>query len=880
MLLFLLGSAFSVDRTKYRQCKDSPFCVRNRFVKEQRWETNIDEGITTNGTFILPVLDGMYKNVLNLSVSFLPSNLVRVRVVPSAPEPFKRYDCAKEPTIVNQSVANDRRDFTVERNTSHAVLRSGDTEVVVHAAPFRVDVVENGVTKATLNPDDSGVFETNLDKEEFPEHWEVADFGRYRETLRDGPAAVAMTVKFYGKRTRFVGLPSHTLNLSLPATVEDGAPLTDPIRLYNTDINSFEVGSVMSMYGSIPYLIGHDGRASTSLLWCNPSETWVDIDNERLTARFVSETGLIDVFVTSGAHADVLRSYTDLTGRPAMPQLFALGYHQCRWTYYSEKELREVSAALDKAEIPHDAMWMDLDHTDGHRYFTFNKDYSNVEKMVDDFMKVKRRVVAQVDPHLKVESTYRVFSDAKQRGYLVKARDGNDYHGHCWPGNSGWVDFLNPEARNWWAQQYRFDIYKGSSRYLFTWNDMNEPAVFDVPDMSLPRDTQHINGYEDRSVHNVYGHLMVSSSYKGQVLRNSDKNERPFVLTRSLFAGSQKYAFMWTGDNTATWDQLRNSIAEVLSLGVSGFPFAGADVGGFFNSPDNELLTRWYQVGAFCYPFFRCHCHHLSARREPYRLPGAYLEAARTAIVERYQLLPLWYTASRISHETGAPVVRPLWWEFDDAEARDMERELMIGDTLLVAPVLDQGCTTHPLFLPRNSRWYDFRTLAEVSERGARSIALDGPICNTPAFIRGGTTLAVKPIKRKSADLMEKDPFNLIVALDENRRAQGRLYIDDGHTFGFERGEYIDKVFEFDGERLSSRDLNNKSSQSEFAKTYSAKVQQIEVIGLDARPTKVTNSAGKAIDYEWKNGILRIKRVNYGVKDNWELHVYTAVGSV
>lgn len=866
-----LGLVFGVDGTKYRRCQDSPFCARNRFVEAQRWEANVTGLITTGTTLFVPVLDGMYGHFLNLSLAFLSSNLIHVELVPTASERFKRYECAREPTVVNQTVLNSHMEFSLESNTSHIIVKCDNRKAVIHASPFTIDVFDGSVLKLSLNPDDSAVFETNLDRQEFPDHWTPANFGHYPETLRDGPASVAMTVKFHEEGTRLSGLATHTLNLSLTATVENGKPVTDPIRFYNTDINSFEIGSVMAMYSSIPYLVGHNIHGSTSAFWCNPSETWVDIDTNNSTARFVSETGLIDIFVTSGKHSDVIRSYTNLTGRPAMPQLFALGYHQCRWTYMSEKELREVSENLDKAKIPHDALWMDLDHTNGHRYFTFNSGYQNMEKMVSDFMKFKRRVVAQVDPHLKVDPNYNVFARAKEKGVLMKSRDGRDYQGHCWPGTSGWVDFLNPEARYWWSQQYRYDLYKGSSRYLFTWNDMNEPAVFDVPDMSVPRDTQHFGGYEDRSVHNLYGHLMVASTYKGHIMRNEDRNERPFVLTRSLFSGSQKYAFMWTGDNTANWDQLRNSVTEVLSLGVCGFPFAGADVGGFFDSPDSELLTRWYQAGAFCYPFFRCHCHHLSARREPYRLPEGYLDAARKAIVERYQLLPVWYTASRVAHECGAPVIRPLWWEFGDEEALDMESEVMLFDALLVAPVFEKGAALHRLFFPRGIRWYDFRTLSEVSVEGHTDITLDGKIGDVPVFVRGGRTIPVRRTQRQSAELMNGDPVDLIVALDGSAESKGRLYLDDGHTFGFERGECIDKVFNFTGGRLTSKDLHSPAKDSEFWREYNACIRDVEVVGLRAKPTRVLDNSGKEVAFQWDNGVVRILNLGYPVKADWQL---------
>jgi alpha 1,3-glucosidase len=860
----------AVDQSKYRQCKDSPFCARNRFVGPQKWTVVPSESNLSDNLFTVPLQDGTYNNVFTLSIGFLPSSFVHLKITPAVPESFTRFDCSAVPSIVNQTLLRTLLPLTQTVAPSHISLTSGNRRADVYIAPFRVELLVNGSRRVSINPDDRAIFESHLDKRDYAEHWEPATFGGYDETLRDGPTSVGLTIRFDGIRTRISGLPPHTLNLTLGSTVQNGEAITDPIRFFNTDVNRFEIGSPMAMYGAIPYVVAHEKGTSTGVFWCNPSETFVDIDNEERSVRFFSESGYIDIFAASGLHHETIGGYVDLAGHPAMPQQFALGYHQCRWSYYTSSELREVAAGLDRSSIPCDSLWMDLDHTDGKKYFTFDpRNYPDVFRMTKEFMKSQRRVVAQVDPHLKVDGAYIVFTEARDGGHVLKDRDGTDFVGNCWPGRSVWVDFLSPDSRAWWSSQFGFRKYHGSSRYMFTWNDMNEPAVFDQPDSSVPRDTLHIDGFEDRAVHNLYGHMMVSATYEGHVSRNANRDERPFVLTRSFFSGSQKYAWMWTGDNTADWDQLRNSVTEVLSLGICGFPFAGADVGGFFESPDPELLTRWYQLGAFCYPFFRCHCHHLSARREPYRLPALYFPVAKQAICERYQLLWLWYTASRNAFDTGEPVVRPLWWHFEEMAAQDIETEVLIFDALLVAPVLEPGVKSWGVWLPPSARWFEFRTFKEMAT-GHITVPMT-TTGDVPAYIRGGAIIAVRRTQRKSSHLMGRDPFELIVALDGNGAAEGRLYVDDGHTFAYDKGAFVYKRFVFSGDELAASDYLENDADADFVTGCKTVIGKIVILGMNRTPKRATDASGKALRLEVQDKVVAIRKALLPIKENWNI---------
>jgi alpha 1,3-glucosidase len=647
----------------------------------------------------------------------------------------------------------------------------------------------------------------------------------------------------------------------------------EPIRLFNVDVNGYVVNSPMAMYGCIPYLLARDSSRASSLFWNNPSETWVDTSEERhgVLSRFVSEGGFIDFHLFLGpTAADALQSYTRLTGRPQLPPAFSLGFHQSRWGYKTSAEVRDVMKHLDDAQIPHDAIWLDLDHTDDKMWFTFHPhNFKDAEKLQDEIDPLERKLIVLCDPHLRVDYSYPIFSKAFNSRFLIRTRLDSDYTAECWPGDSVWVDFVNPWARLWWETLHEFPHYAGSTLSLYIWNDMNEPSVFNVPDRTVPKDTVHYHHYEHREVHNVYGGLMISATWGGLKKRDYDEDDRPFILTRSFFAGSQRYAFTWTGDNTADWSHLRASLAMVLSLGIAGMPFAGADVGGFFGSPGPVLLVRWYQLAAAVYPFFRCHCHHDGARREPYTLSGAQLDAVRRAIAERYALAPYWYTEARRANVTGCPIVRPLWWEFpNDRRFADVEDRVMIGGALLVVPALEEFESERRVQVPF-VRWFDFRSLEERERKDGVMVVRMG-LQEIPVFVRGGCVVLLKVWRRRTVSLQFRDPFVMVVALDENGEAVGELYVDDGVSFRFAKGEFVHRRFGYSAGVLSGRQGGPIQERGEFFGDYDCVIERVRIAGLSAAPI-VRDPNGRQFETEWKNGVLTIHRANLSVKENWAI---------
>jgi alpha 1,3-glucosidase len=459
--------------------------------------------------------------------------------------------------------------------------------------------------------------------------------------------------------------------------------------------------------------------------------------------------------------------------------MFSLGYHQCRWNYRDERDVATVERMFEELDYPMDVIWLDIEHTDGKRYFTWDSNvFPDPLSMQANVSAHGRRMVTIVDPHIKRDPGYSVHRDAEAGGLYIKNKDGGDFDGWCWPGQSSYLDFTSPRVRTWWGSQFSLEKYQGSTMDLFTWNDMNEPSVFNGPEVSMPKDAKNIEGVEHREWHNLYGLYMQSATADGladRTLLDAAKGpiykQRPFVLSRAFWAGSQKYGAIWTGDNTAEWGHLKIASPMLLSINLAGLSFAGSDVGGFFGEPGAELFTRWYQAGSFT-PFFRGHAHHDTKRREPWVFGEPYTSILRAAAMVRYSLLPYWYTVFHTAYTRGLPVMRTMFTEFpDDAEVLAMQDQWMVGSALLAAPVTDSGHDRLQLYLPTSASWFDFYSLARVVpgrdnvvDLGGGKVSVPAPLEKMPVFIKGGSVVPKKMRLRRSSKLMFFDPFTLVVA--------------------------------------------------------------------------------------------------------------------
>jgi alpha 1,3-glucosidase len=568
---------------------------------------------------------------------------------------IRRDKDAAEPTsnsAEDEKSEDNAEDQTKEETSEKEIVGYWEDGLAIYADGTREE-------RKVEEEDHRKLTEVELDREGL---WEEK-FQSHEDSKPRGPMSVGADITF-PKSKHVYGLPEHASSTLLKNTVGQGADYTDPYRLYNLDVFEYDLDVPMALYGAVPLLVSQSTATGTAgAFWHNPTETFVDIQDDKnggKTSHWMSESGIIDVFFIPGpSPQDLYRQYARLTGVMPLPPMFSLGYHQCRWNYKDEQDVYQVHGKFEELDYPYDVLWLDIEHTDGKRYFTWDhKLFPHPKEMQEKLWSQGRRMVTIVDPHVKRDDNYHIHKEATSKGLYIKDKDGKkDYDGWCWPGSSSYLDFTDERARSWWADQFAYDKYKGSTPSLFTWNDMNEPSVFNGPEISMQKDLQNLNGEEHREWHNLYGMLFQRSTAEGQIRRNKGENIRPFVLSRAFFAGSQRYGAIWTGDNAAEWSHLEIASPMLLSLNVGALSFVGADVGGFFGNTDAELMTRWMQAGSYT-PFFRGHAHHDAKRREPWMFGEETMVRLRKASMTRYALLPFWYTIFSEAGRTGMPVMR------------------------------------------------------------------------------------------------------------------------------------------------------------------------------------------------------------------------------
>ncbi|MGQ4719326.1 glycoside hydrolase family 31 protein [Streptomyces anulatus] len=456
------------------------------------------------------------------------------------------------------------------------------------------------------------------------------------------------------------------------------------------------------------------------------------------------EGGPLRCWVVAGTPARVLQGWTALTGTPALPPSWALGPQHARWGFGSEEEVRRVVAGYRERGLPLSVLHLDIDHYDAHRVFTVDRArFPALPALAKELRDDGMRLVSIVDPAVKAEPGDAVFDGGVavgERGAYVRDARGRVVVGEVWPGASVYPDFTDPLVRDWWGSLYEERLAQGFSG---VWHDMNEPVSFAAfGDPSLPRSARHVLegvGGDHREAHNVYALAMARAGYEG--LLRFRPEERPFLFSRSGWAGMQRYGGTWSGDVSTGWPGLRASLSLVVGLGLCGVPYSGPDVGGFDGFPSPELYLRWFQLGAYL-PLFRTHAAIDAGRREPWQFGPEVLEHARAALVERERLHPYFVTLSQVARMTGAPYVRPMWWGAPgDRALRDCEDAFLLGDALLVAPVLEAGTRRRAVRLPRG-RWYD--TATGRAYEGPGRVQVDAPLSRVPVLARAGAVIPVR----------------------------------------------------------------------------------------------------------------------------------------
>jgi len=489
------------------------------------------------------------------------------------------------------------------------------------------------------------------------------------------------------------------------------------------------------------------------------------------TLKVVGEGGqLTEYFFAGPSIKKILSEYTDLTGRMKAPPLWALGHHQCRWYDYVEKDIYDLADNYRSKKIPNDVFWLDIDYMNGFRVFTWDyRKFPDPLRLSRDLNDRGFRLVTIIDPGIKYDPGYTVFEEGREQNLFCKTVSGKIYTGKVWPGLSAFPDFVRGETRDWWAKLIARHAL--NSELSGIWIDMNEPAIEKAPKDQMRFDRDGAD-YEHERYHNQYGFLMARATDEG--LLRARPGVRSFVLSRSGFAGIQRYAANWTGDNPVTWGQFAVNIPMNCNLGISGQPFTGSDIR---SGGDEELFIRWYEYAVF-YPFCRNHSGDypwVHGRRAE--------DCIRKAIEFRYRILPYLYTAMMRATETSEPVMRPLVFDFQgDRTATDVSDQFMFGEHILVAPVMKKGTVERTLYLPPGD-WYRFGEPGHLS--GQQTITARAPIDECPVYVRAGAVIPTAPLVQSTAMYKpEEIILNVYIPVADGEYVS-YLHEDDGITYTY-----------------------------------------------------------------------------------------------
>ena len=701
-------------------------------------------------------------------ITVLSPDIVRVRVTPAGRE-LRDHSYA----IVNRSLGDAQVSHNI--GTARSTLSTATLTVTIQHAPFRIAFATK--SGQVLDEDDAQ---------------------RGMAIGRDGGGRVFKRLR---NDEQVYGLGEKNGPLSKRGWKLGGYSFT----MWNSDTFGYNE-STDPLYVSVPFYLVMKGAGAHGIFFDNTFRSNFDIGHQSEgVLSFGAEGGALDYYFINGpTPRQVLERYTSMTGRMPLPPLWALGYHQCRYSYYPESKVRLIAANFRERRIPADVIWLDIHYQDRYRPFTWDpKRFPNPQKLIGDLRAQGFRTVTIVDPHPPAVKGYAPYDTGLAGDHFVKNADGSIYQAPVWPSKaedgdapdwskppgvpSVFPDFSKPATRAWWGGLYAGLLNDGVAGI---WNDMNEPAVFDTATGTMPLDVRHDNEgapTDHREIHNVYGQLMTRSTFEG--LSKLRPNERPFILSRASFAGGQRYSALWPGDNVSDWTALRSSIPMLLGMGVSGFPFVGVDIGGFADAPTPELYTRWLQAGVF-YPFMRTHTTFGTPDQEPWSYGVDYEAINRRAIELRYQLLPYIYGAMREASESGIPAMRPLFLDYpEDGATWGADDEFLFGSDLLVAPVLRAGLTERGVYLPKGE-WYDFWTGKRYT--GGRGISVPVTLASIPIFVRGGAFLFTQPVVQHTGE-MTGQPLDVVYFPSGD--SESWLYEDAGNGFDYQRGGFSRRRF-------------------------------------------------------------------------------------
>ncbi|WP_445732460.1 glycoside hydrolase family 31 protein [Mariniflexile sp.] len=560
-------------------------------------------------------------------------------------------------------------------------------------------------------------------------------------------------------------------------------------RFENWVTDSYAYGkNTDPIYKAIPFYTGLHHKKSYGIFFDNTFRSYFDFCHERrnITSFWAQGGEMNYYFIYGPGMTEVVANYTDLTGKPhQLPALWTLGYHQCKWSYYPESKVKEITNKFRKLKIPCDAIYLDIDYMDGFRCFTWNKEYfPDPKRMVKELADDGFKTIVIIDPGIKIDKEYDVFNEGLEKGYFCQRADGAYMKGKVWPGECYFPDFTNPKVRDWWSNLFKELVEDIGVKGV--WNDMNEPAVMDVPGKTFPNDVRHNydgNRCSHRKAHNIYGMQMARATYQG--LKKFSYPKRPFVITRAAYSGTQRYTSSWTGDNVASWEHLTIANIQAQRMCMSGFSFIGSDIGGFAEQPNGELYARWIQLGIF-HPFCRTHSSGDHGDQEPWAFGKNITNVVRKFIELRYELLPYLYTAFWRYTVEGIPILKSLvLFDQEDQHTHYRNDEFIFGEKILACPITEPNSKGRRMYFPKGN-WYNLWT-DELVE-GGQEEWVDADLDSMPIFVKEGAIIPKFPVQQYVGE-KEIEEVTLDVYFKRGKETS-QLYDDAHDGYDYIKGRY------------------------------------------------------------------------------------------
>jgi alpha-glucosidase len=753
----------------------------------------------------------VHDDVVQMEVSALNEDVLRVRIGP-------RDQPAEDASwVVPDEVRGRTLNLPATQNGSATEVRTQHLNVRIDSAPLRLTVADSGGHVISADAPERAI--------------EIA-------------GGVFMLRKLLPEAEHYFGLGDKT------------GPLDRRGETFvNWNSDSYGFGeSTDPIYKSIPFFVGVGGAGgSYGIFLDNTFRTWFDFGHKEPNAlSFGSSGGPIDYYLIYGpSTSQVIQRYTELTGRPPLPPLWSLGFQQSRYSYMSSAEVRRIATRMRAERLPADVIYLDIDYQDRNRPFTTNPQaFPDIPGLAKGLHGMGFRLIAITDMHVAAAAgqSYQPYDTGLAGDHFIKGPSGSLYVGEVWPGPSVFPDFTRSVTRDWWGGLYRQFLSDGIAGF---WNDMNEPAVFKTASKTMPLDNLHRidePGFAPRvathaEIHNIYGMENSRATYDG--LRRLAPDERAYVLTRASFAGGQRYAATWTGDNTSNWNHLKLSVSMLLNLGLSGFAYSGSDVGGFIGAPNADLMTRWIEIASFT-PYFRAHSAKDTPRKEPWVDGPRHTDIRRKFIEQRYRLLPYFYALADENSRSGAPLMRPVFYEFPrmlDSPC-DQSTAFLLGEALLITPSPNlESPASYEACLPPGG-WYDYwsgdrKTSTRADDGSAERLNITPDIASLPVFVRAGSIIPRQPLVQST---LETPNGALTLDVYPGDNCHGVLYWDDGHSMAYKLNGYLRQKMRC-AVRPDGLDLQFEAREGEFKPWW----HQLEVRIHDWHGTAVASLNGKPL---------------------------------